>query len=178
MNFNSHTDLVVSMAVALVNLLTKGEDRSRAYEPPTGAERASRLNALFKSARSRTEVTEAEAEAFGAVATDLRAVFAAIAVGDIDDAAHRVNDMLAATGAHPALERHDDEPWHIHFHSADERRGPRAGRQAALPAWPSSSAASCMTGSACAPRRTATGSTWTRRATGAGASARPPARTG
>ena len=120
MNFNSHTDLVVSMAVALVNLLTKGEDRSRAYEPPTGAERASRLNALFKSARSRTEVTEAEAEAFGAVATDLRAVFAAIAVGDIDDAAHRVNDMLAATGAHPALERHDDEPWHIHFHSADE----------------------------------------------------------
>jgi predicted RNA-binding Zn ribbon-like protein len=119
-NFNSHTDAVVGTAVALVNLLTEGEDRSRAYQPPTGAERAARLNALFKSARSRTEVTEAEAEAFGAVAADLRAVFAAIAAGDVDEAAHRVNGMLVATGAHPALERHDGEPWHIHFHSADE----------------------------------------------------------
>ncbi|HME63557.1 MAG TPA: CGNR zinc finger domain-containing protein, partial [Streptosporangiaceae bacterium] len=26
-----------------------------------------------------------------------------------------------ATGAHPSLERHDGEPWHIHFHAADER---------------------------------------------------------
>jgi predicted RNA-binding Zn ribbon-like protein len=119
-NFNSHTDVVVGMAVALVNLLTEGEDRSRVYEPPTGAERAARLNALFKSAGSRTEVTEADAEAFGAVAAGLRAVFAAIAADDVDDAAHRVNAMLAATGAHPALERHDGEPWHVHFHSADE----------------------------------------------------------
>ena len=88
--------------------------------PPAGAERAARLNALFTSAGSRTEVTDAEAEAFVPVAADLRVVFAAVAAGDVDDAAHRVNDMLAATGAHPALERHDGEPWHIHFHSADE----------------------------------------------------------
>ncbi|HEY6493910.1 MAG TPA: CGNR zinc finger domain-containing protein [Trebonia sp.] len=120
MNFNSHTDKAVRAAVALVNLLTPGEDRSRAYQPPTGAERATRLNALFKSIESRTELTAAEAEEFGAVTADLRAVFAAIAAGDIDDAAHRVNRLLAATGAHPALERHDGEPWHIHFHSADE----------------------------------------------------------
>ena len=120
MNFNSHTDVVVGMAVALVNLLTEGEDRSRPSEPPAGAERAARLNALFKAAGSRTEVTEAEAGAFGAVAAGLRAVFAAIAADDVDDAAHRVNAMLAATGAHPALERHDGEPWHLHFHSADE----------------------------------------------------------
>jgi predicted RNA-binding Zn ribbon-like protein len=119
-NFNSHTDTVVRMAVALVNLLTEGEDRSRKYLPPEGTERAARLNALFASARSRTDVTEAEAAAFGPVAAGLRAVFAAVAAGDVDDAAHRVNDMLAATGAHPALERHDGEPWHIHFHSADE----------------------------------------------------------
>ena len=120
MNFNSHTDVVVEMAVALVNLLTEGEDRSRVYEPPTGAERAARLNSLVKSGGRRTEVPEAVAEAFGAVAASLRAVFAAIAADDVDDAAHRVNAMLAATGAHPALERHDGEPWHVHFHSADE----------------------------------------------------------
>src|SRR6185312_7903137 len=96
-NFNSHTDAVVRMAVALVNLLTPGEDRSRAYAPPAGAELAARLNALFKSAGSRTVVTSAEAEAFAPVAADLRAVFAAVAAG-----------------------RHDGEPWHLHFHSADE----------------------------------------------------------
>ena len=119
-NFNSHTDTVVRMAVALVNLLTPGEDRSRAYAPPAGAELAARLNALFKSAGSRTVVTSAEAEAFAPAAADLRAVFAAVAAGDLDGAAHRVNDMLAATGAHPVLKRHDGEPWHLHFHSADE----------------------------------------------------------
>jgi predicted RNA-binding Zn ribbon-like protein len=119
-NFNSHTDTVVRVAVALVNLLTEGEDRSRKYLPPNGAERAARLNAVLRSAGGRAEVTEAEAGAFGSVAADLRGVFTAVAAGDIDGAAHRVNDMLAATGAHPALERHDGEPWHIHFHSADE----------------------------------------------------------
>ena len=119
-NFNSHTDTVVGMAVALVNLLTPGEDRSRPYEPPAGTERAAALNALFKSADSRSQVTPAEAEAFVRVAADLRPVFTSVAGGDIDSAAHRVNDLLAATGAHPALDRHDGEPWHIHFHSADE----------------------------------------------------------
>ncbi|HSZ39831.1 MAG TPA: CGNR zinc finger domain-containing protein [Trebonia sp.] len=107
-------------AVALVNLLTEGEDRSREYRPPQGTERAAQLNALFKAAGSRTEVNAAEAEAFGPVAAALRAVFAAVAAGNVDDAARRVNDMLSTTGAHPALERHDGEPWHIHFHAADE----------------------------------------------------------
>ena len=120
MNFNSHTDAVVRMAVALVNLLTPGEDRSRAYAPPAGAERAEALNALFKSAGSRTEVTPEEAEAFVPVAADLRTVFAAVNAGDLDAAAHQLNGLLTATGAHPALERHDGEPWHIHFHSDDE----------------------------------------------------------
>jgi predicted RNA-binding Zn ribbon-like protein len=100
--------------------LTPGEDRSRAYQPPAGAERAAALNALFKSGGSRTQVGEALAEAFGPVAADLRAVFAAVAAGDVDGAAYRLNAMLAATGAHPVLERHDGEPWHIHFHSDDE----------------------------------------------------------
>src|ERR1700678_190418 len=97
-NFNSHTDTVVRTAVAIVNLLTEGEDRSRKYLPPHGAQRATRLKDLFKGAGSRTEVTEAEAEAFGSVAAGLRAVFEAVAAGDINDAAHRVNDMLTATG--------------------------------------------------------------------------------
>src|ERR1700732_1180202 len=108
------------MAVALVNLLTPGEARSRAYEPPAGAERAAALNALFTSAGSRTQGTAAEAEAFVPGAADLRGIFCSVAAGDVDGAAHQVNDLLAATGAHPALEPHDGEPWHVHLHSADE----------------------------------------------------------
>jgi predicted RNA-binding Zn ribbon-like protein len=119
-NFNSHSDVVVGVAVALVNLLTEGEDRSRKYLPPDGAERAEKITALFRSAGGRREVTAAEADEFGPVAADLRAVFEAVAAGDLDAAAIGVNAMLDDTGARPALERHDGEPWHLHFHSADE----------------------------------------------------------
>ena len=119
-NFNSHTDLVVGVAVALVNLLSEGEDRSRKYLPPGGAERADRITALFKTAGGRREVTDQEADAFGVVAAELREVFESVAAGDIDAAAVRVNAMLDETSARPALERHDGEPWHLHFHSADE----------------------------------------------------------
>ncbi len=120
MNFNSHTDTVVRMAVALVNLLTAGEERGRRYLPPAGAELAAQLNALFGAAGSKTVVTEAEADAFGGVAAELRGVFTAVAAGNVDDAAHQVNGMLRATGAHPSLERHDGQTWHIHFHAVDE----------------------------------------------------------
>jgi len=119
-NFNSHTDLVVGVAVGLVNLLTEGEDRSRKYLPPEGDERAEKITALFRAAGGRREVTVEEAEAFGPVAAELREVFEAVAGGDIDRAAVRVNAMLDGTGARPALERHDGEPWHLHFHSVDE----------------------------------------------------------
>ena len=120
MNFNSHTDLVVGVAVGLVNLLTEGEDRSRKYLPPQREDSAAAISALFKAAGGRRAVTAAEAADFSAVAADLRAVFEAVAAGDVDSAATGVNAMLDGTGARPALERHDDEPWHLHFHSADE----------------------------------------------------------
>ncbi|MBO0803978.1 MAG: CGNR zinc finger domain-containing protein [Nocardiopsaceae bacterium] len=134
MDFNSHTDTVVRVAVTLVNLLTDGEERGRTYLPPEDAERAEKLNAIFRSAGSRSEVTAAEAREFTSVAAELRPVFEAVAAGAIDDAASRVNDMLAATGAHPELARHDGEPWHIHFHAY--------GPASAARSW----AAGCATG--------------------------------
>ena len=42
------------------------------------------------------------------------------AEGNGQSVAVRVNAMLDDTAARPALERHDGEPWHLHFHSADE----------------------------------------------------------
>lgn len=117
MDFNSHTDTVVRAAVELVNLATRGEERGRVYDIPAKAELAARLNETFKSAGSRSRVTADETAEFVPVAVELRPVFEAVAAGNIDDAARRLNDMLAATGAHPELERHDGEPWHIHFHA-------------------------------------------------------------
>jgi len=102
-NFNSHTDAVVSVAVALVNLLTPGEDRGRGYQPPEGDER-----------------TAAGAAELCFVAAELREVFEAVDTGAIDDAAAQVNALLIRTGARPELERHDGQSWHLHFHAASE----------------------------------------------------------
>jgi len=119
-NFNSHTDAVVTMAVELVNLLTEGERRGRRYLPPADRDRVARLDALLREAGGRG-ATEAEAAEFAPLAQQLRAVFECVAAGALDSAAQQVNDLLRVTGAHPALERHDGEPWHVHFHAADER---------------------------------------------------------
>jgi predicted RNA-binding Zn ribbon-like protein len=119
-NFNSHTDLVIKVAVGLVNLLTPGEERGHGYRPPEGAARATAITALLRSTGGgRRAVTESEAAEFGPVAADLRAIFTAVSAGDLDDAARRVNAMLERTGAHPLLDRHDGEPWHLHFHGTD-----------------------------------------------------------
>ncbi|MEV0622574.1 CGNR zinc finger domain-containing protein [Nonomuraea sp. NPDC050404] len=132
MNFNSHTDTVVRVAVSLVNEVTPGERRGRAFPAPvdTVAAVTSGLRAIYPTYR---EVNEAEAAELAEVAARLRAVFAALASGDVDSAATQVNTLLAETRARPMLERHDGEPWHLHFHGTG---GTTAGD------W----AASCATG--------------------------------
>jgi predicted RNA-binding Zn ribbon-like protein len=118
-NFNSHVDLVVRVAVDLVNLLTAGEDRGRHYVPPEGEERTAAVGAVLRGAGGR-EATWEEAAGLCFVAAELRGAFEAVSAGAVDDAAHRVNALLARTGARPELERHDGEPWHLHFHAADD----------------------------------------------------------
>ena len=119
-NFNSHTDVVVAIAVELVNLLTPGEDRGRPYDPPDGAERTAQVNALLRSHGGRVLVGWDEAAELCFVATELRLVFAAVSAGAVDDAARQVNALLVRTDARPMLDRHDGEPWHLHFHAADD----------------------------------------------------------
>jgi predicted RNA-binding Zn ribbon-like protein len=58
-----------------------------------------------------------EAASLCFVAARLREVFEA---GSADAAASLVNAQLAGTGAHPRLEKHDGEPWHLHFTAADD----------------------------------------------------------
>lgn len=122
MNFNSHTDAVLAVVVALVNTLTPGQARGRPSTPPDGAAlpAAARTALRADGASGRRPLTLAEREQLGAVAAELRPVFEAVAAGDVDTAARTVNALLAQTGAHPFLDRHDGEPWHLHFHGADE----------------------------------------------------------
>jgi predicted RNA-binding Zn ribbon-like protein len=113
-------DVVVTVAVELVNALSPGEARGRPYQPPEGASRPAAVTAALRTGVPQSRaVTAAEADEFGQVALSLRAVFDANAAGQADLAAQRVNDLLEHTGARPHLDRHDDEPWHLHFHGRD-----------------------------------------------------------
>ena len=71
-------------------------------------------------ADAKAKTRELIAAELAAVARELRAVFEAVAAGDLDDAAERVNRLLEETQARPRLERHDGEPWHVHFHGVGD----------------------------------------------------------
>lgn len=120
MDFNSHTDNVVRAAVALVNLLTPGSARGRTYQPPEDKERTTAVAETLRSSGGRQAPSREEAASLCFVAAELREVFVAVDAGRVDEAAGLVNAMLARTGARPILDRHDSQPWHLHFHSADE----------------------------------------------------------
>jgi predicted RNA-binding Zn ribbon-like protein len=121
-NFNSHTDAVLAVTVALVNALTPGCAHGRPYQPPGGDQRAGAArDALNADGVSRERpVSVAEADELIAVAAELRQIFESVADHDADRAATGVNRLLARTGAHPYLEKHDQEPWHLHFHGTDD----------------------------------------------------------
>jgi len=120
-NFNSHLDAVISVAVSLVNTLTPGEARGRSYQPPAGEAACAAVTAALRTGqRSAREVTTAEATDLAGTASMLRAVFDAVEAEHVDDAASLLNAMLAETGARPQLDRHDGEPWHLHFHGRDD----------------------------------------------------------
>ena len=104
-------DTVVGIAVRVVNTLTPGERRGRPYLPPAGAERHAALIEIGAG-----DLGEDDAKALGDIAAELRAVFTLVADGDLDAAAGQVNRILEDTRAMPRLNRHDGEPWHLHFH--------------------------------------------------------------
>src|SRR5690348_815676 len=108
-------DAVVTVAVELVNRLTPGDARGRAFQPPSGEALTAAVNAALRAGLpTAREVTAEEAAGFSAVARSLRAVFDANAADDADLAARRVNELLTRTGARPTLDKHDGEPWHLH----------------------------------------------------------------
>ena len=121
MNFSSHMDAVVAVAVRLVNVLTPGEAHGRPYVPPTADDQPAAVAAALAAGRQpQREVSRDEAAEFGMVAGALRSVFEAVTDGHLDEAARDVNALLTFTGARPQLDRHDGEPWHLHFHGSTD----------------------------------------------------------
>ena len=105
----------------LVNAVTPGAARGRSFVQPSGDElRAAVVDALHSANPHARTPTAAEAAELAVVASRLRAVFDAVGDGDVDAAATRVNALLAETGARPQLDRHDGEPWHMHFHASTD----------------------------------------------------------
>jgi len=114
-------DTVVTVAVGLVNRLTAGEAYGHSYAPPDGPDLRRAAAGVLQAALPGTrQLSEREAAQLSDLATELRTVFAAVASGDVDAAARQINKLIAATGAHPWLDRHDGEPWHLHFHGAQD----------------------------------------------------------
>jgi predicted RNA-binding Zn ribbon-like protein len=112
---------VITAAVNLVNAVTPGDARGRAFEQPAGEELQARVTeALHSASPSARGPTAAEAADLAVVAGRLRAVFDEVDRGAVDAAAAKVNALLAETGARPQLDRHDGEPWHMHFHASTD----------------------------------------------------------
>ncbi|WP_055566966.1 CGNR zinc finger domain-containing protein [Streptomyces atriruber] len=119
--FDSHIATLLDVAVALVNELTDGARRGKAYVAPRETDLPDAvLAALPPGSLSREEVGQGPAEFLARTAGQLRDVFAAVDSGDIDAAAATLNTLLRATGARPQLDRVPGEPWQVHFHGTED----------------------------------------------------------
>jgi predicted RNA-binding Zn ribbon-like protein len=128
MNFERYSDPGVTVAVALINALTDGWAGAQRLVPPSDpVERGQRALAALRQAPPASAAQPQPVAAVAADAVDglyllaaaLREVFEAAAAGETDRAAGAVNQLLHRYRAAPRLIRHDREPWHLHFHSAD-----------------------------------------------------------
>jgi predicted RNA-binding Zn ribbon-like protein len=119
-NFTSHVDAIVAAAVNLVNGVTAGAARGRSFDQPAGDDLRAAVAGALRAGRPAAAVTAEQAAELAAVAGWLRVVFEAVDRGDVDAAAMTVNALLAETGARPRLDKHDGEPWHMHFHASTD----------------------------------------------------------
>jgi predicted RNA-binding Zn ribbon-like protein len=118
-NFNSHLDTMVGVAVGLVNVATPGYREGRSYQVPGDATLVDALATRLQTGRKVRSLRSADTGPLCAAAAQLREAVVAVDRGDHDSAAAILNDILLSTGTRPHLERHDGEPWHLHFHGRD-----------------------------------------------------------
>jgi predicted RNA-binding Zn ribbon-like protein len=115
--FDSHTSDVVGHVVALINEVTPGERHGRGFSAPTDL--VATVREVLPPSRPAGHPSDDEAAELAGWAGRLRTVVERVDAGDVDGACLELNAIMRATGAVPTLSRHDGEPWHLHFHSAD-----------------------------------------------------------
>lgn len=129
MNFGSHLDATVLLAVELVNELTGGWARGRPYPTPEREQSKERVLAVMRARPSRLrewrQAPPAQTVQLMRIAWRLRSVFEAVDRRDLDTGAATLNELMGEHEARPELSRHDGEPWHLHFHarSAEPAQG-------------------------------------------------------
>lgn len=126
MHFDSHIQLLLEASASLVNELTDGERRGRAYTAPSGTALPRAAASVLPSGDRATvpaELPAVSAEYLARAAREMRVVFEAMEHQRADEAAASVNRMLRETGARPQLDRVPGEPWQVHFHGASDTYG-------------------------------------------------------
>lgn len=120
-DFDSHVSAVVLGSAELINALTPGEFAGRPHPAPTEAAARTLVEQIVRRdlAKSGTTLTDDDVADFVAVARRLRAVYVAVADNDLDLAAETLNALMLRWNAVPTLSRHDNEPWHLHYHRAE-----------------------------------------------------------
>jgi predicted RNA-binding Zn ribbon-like protein len=119
-DFDSHASEIVTATTYVVNLLTPGWTSGRPYQPPTGRDLVDAVVRALPKTSLAPPSADQLAEFAGYVA-EMRRVFELVdgGAGDLDAACAVTNGLLRGTGAIPVLARHDDDPWHLHFHPID-----------------------------------------------------------
>jgi len=120
MQFDSHVLALLSVTVALVNRLTPGRDGGREVVVPTGDGLVAEVASALSQGGRRPAPSADQALALTATAVQARAVFVDVAEGQPDEAAARVNALLATTAARPRLDHVPGDGWSLHFHGPDE----------------------------------------------------------
>jgi predicted RNA-binding Zn ribbon-like protein len=114
--FDGYEDGGVIVAADLVNELALDHAFGRAAPRPEPFAAIKRI--LEIDPPSAAQLRERDVPAFIALAKELRTVFRDLDRGDVDAAAGRLNDLLAAHPAHPHLAK-DDGRWRLHHHPLD-----------------------------------------------------------
>jgi len=114
--FASHLNDVVRISSGVVNVATPGERQGRPYAVPPPAQLGADLHAVLLQADRTAPAPDGQLGDFVELAERLRPVFEAADRGDVDAAAAHANALLERYRPTPHLEKHGDEPWHLHFH--------------------------------------------------------------
>jgi predicted RNA-binding Zn ribbon-like protein len=111
----------IEVAASLVNELATVRAGGKTV-PPAASDRELRARAeaaLHTAGALRRRPTAEQARELQRLAEELREVFSALEERRPNDAAARLNRLLAASGAVPHLHRTGASPWQLHFHLPD-----------------------------------------------------------